>query len=140
MYKTESTLGLIGSILSAVCASLVFLFSIVFTLLLRWSTVAGSRLLRFFGPVIETGGAVIGAVAVIAVVFGLAVLITAAVLGFLGTSMIKRENRRGGILLVIAGGLMLIPPYLGAGVFGTAISILFFIAGIMALTKRPSHA
>jgi hypothetical protein len=95
---------------------------------------------RFFGPVIETGGAAIGAVAVIAVVFGLLFLTAATVLGFVGTSMLKRENKRGGVLLVIAGGLMLVPPYLGSGVFGTAISILFFIGGIMALTKKTNPA
>jgi hypothetical protein len=136
MYKTESTLGLIGSILTVISASLTFIFSLVCRIILGWTMFMGSNMFRFFGPFAETGGAIFGGAFIIAVIFGLMITVAAAILGFIGTSQLRNGRKQGGTLLIIAGGLMLLPSYMGHGPFGTIISILFFIGGIMALTKK----
>ena len=128
MYKTESVLGLIGSILAVISASFTFFFSLVFRLL-GWTIFMGSRLLGFFGPLF--GGAIM-----LAAVFGLMVTAASVILGFVGTSQLRSGRKQGGILLIVAGGLMLLPSYMGHGPFGTIISVLFFIGGIMALTRK----
>lgn len=140
MYKTESTLGLIGSIISAVLAFFILVFALLLRILFRMTTFTGSHMFRFFGPAFESGETVAGIAAVVVVVMALLILGGAAVLGFVGTSMLRRENKKGGILLVIAGALTLLPSYIGSGVFGTAISVLFLIGGIMALAKKVNAA
>jgi hypothetical protein len=138
MYKTEATLGLIGSILAVVSAGLTFVFSLIFRILLGWTMFMGSKMLPFFGPYGDTGGAIFGGALVLAVIFGLLVTVAAVILGFIGTSQLRNGRKQGGTLLIIAGGIMLLPSYMGHGPFGTIISILFFIGGIMALTKRTN--
>ena len=138
MYKTESTLGLVGSILSVVSASFIFIFALVCRLIMRWAMFTDSRMFRFFGPSFGEGETILGIAAVIMVVIALMILCASAILGFIGTSMLRKENKKGGLLLVIAGALTLLPSYLGSGIFGTAIAVLFFIAGIMSLTKKVS--
>jgi hypothetical protein len=136
MYRTESTLGLIGSILAVISASLTFVFSLIFRLLLGWTMSMGSKMFNFFGPYGDTGGALFGGAIVIAVVFGLLITVAAVILGFIGTSMLRNGRKQGGTLLVIAGGIMLLPSYMGHGPFGSIIAILLLIGGIMALTKK----
>lgn len=136
MYKAESTLGLIGSILCVISASLTFVFSLIFRIILGWTMFMGSHMFSFFGPYANTGGAIFGGAVVIAVIFGLMVTVAAVILGFVGTSQLRNGRKQGGTLLIIAGGLMLLPSYMGHGPFGTVISILFFIGGIMALTRK----
>lgn len=138
MYKTESVLGLIGSILATVSASLIFIISLLVGSLLRMPDITNSRTFRFFGPMMDMGAHMAGAFAIVVVVFSLLLITAAAVLGFIGTSKLRNDNKKGGIPLVIAGGLLLLPPYLGSGIFGTAISVLFFIGGILALTKKTN--
>ncbi len=135
MYKTESALGLIGSIIAVISASFTFIFSLVFRLL-GWTIFMGSRMLSFFGPFAETGGTIFGGAIILAAVFGLMVTAASVILGFVGTSQLRSGRKQGGILLIVAGGLMLLPSYMGHGPFGTIISVLFFIGGIMALTRK----
>lgn len=136
MYKTESTLGLIGSILAVISASLSFVFSLVFRLILGWTAFMGSRMFSFFGPYAETGGAIFGGALVLGVIFGLMVTVAAVILGFIGTSHLRNGRKQGGTLLIVAGGLMLLPSYMGHGPFGAIIAVLFLIGGIMALTRK----
>lgn len=137
MYKTESTLGLIGSILAVISASFTFIFSLLFRLI-GWTVFMGSRLLSFFGPFAETGGQVFGGAVILASIIGLMITVASVILGFIGTSQLRSGRKQGGVLLIVAGGLMLLPPYMGHGPFGTIISVLFFIGGIMALTKKAN--
>lgn len=138
MYKTESVLGLVGSILSIVSASFIGIFALFCRLIMRWTTITGSHMFRFFGPAFETGETIMGIAAAIMIIIALTILCASAILGFIGTSMLRKDNRRGGLLLVIAGAITLLPSYLGSGIFGTAIAVLFFISGIMSLTKKVS--
>ncbi len=135
MYKTESTLGLIGSILAVISASFTLIFSLLFRLI-GWTIFMGSRLLSFFGPFAESGGKMFGGAVILASVFGLLVTVASVILGFVGTSQLRSGRKQGGVLLIVAGGLMLLPSYMGHGPFGTIISVLFFIGGIMALTRK----
>ncbi len=135
MYKTESTLGLIGSILSAVSVAITFVRSLTSVIWMRMPDFTDSWDLPF-RSFTGFGTAFIGA-GIVAVIFGLLVMSTVTVLGFVGTSMLKSENKRGGVLLVVAGGISLIIPH--AGSFpGTAVAVLLLIGGIMALTKKVS--
>lgn len=138
MYKTESTLGLIGSILSAVSAFFIFVFAFICRVMFNWATFTGTHMFRFFGPAFEAGGTIMGIAAAVIVVIALLIIGAEAALGFIGTSMLRKDNKKGGVLLVIAGALALLPSYIGSGVFGTAIAVLFFIGGIMALTKKTN--
>ncbi|MGI5850180.1 MAG: hypothetical protein ACOX8Q_09000, partial [Christensenellales bacterium] len=93
-----------------------------------------------FYNVIETMRSIAIPVVAIAAIVGFILLIGTVVLGFIGSSMLRKDNKNGGILLIVAGGLMLLPLSIGANIFGMAISVLFLIGGIMALTKnRPQH-
>lgn len=138
MYRSEYILGLIGSILATVSASLIFILSIVVGAILRLPALIDIKEFKFFGPVLRGTAGIAGMTALIAVIFSILIIVAAAVLGFIGTSKLRNDNKKGGILLVIAGGLLLFPPYLGSGIFGTAISVLFFIGGIIALTKKAN--
>ncbi len=140
MYKTESALGLSGSIISIVLGSFILVFALLLRVLLRVTTFTGSHMFRFFGPAFETGETIAGIAAIVVVAVALFILGSAATLGFVGTSMLRKENKKGGVLLVIAGALTLLPSYLGSGVFGTAIAVLFLIGGVMALAKKAHTA
>lgn len=111
MYKAEWVLGMIGAIFS--CVSAFFLLVIGLPL-----------------------GAGLGGLAM--VIIGLLCAIAAIVLGFMGMARLRRGDKGGAMLLVIAAGLTFISLFnvTVGGYVGIVSLVLYLIGGIMALIKR----
>jgi hypothetical protein len=136
MYKTEYTLGLIGSILAAVFAFFSFLGCII-------AAIFFNALVPYLGDILKntdvpynvdiTG--IIGTIPDIIIIVVIVLLIFAAaslILGFLGTAKLNKNDKTGGVLLITAGVLSLIT------ICEFIPFVLFLIGGIMALTKKQS--
>ncbi len=113
-YKAEFTLGLIGSIIGIV----VFILSIVFGLAVGALS---------FGYYIVPG------------IITMIILLVAFILGFIGTSKLNRNEKSGGVLLIVAGGLSLIGMLIAfyAAWFAVFSMPLFLTGGIMAVVRKP---
>ena len=113
-YKAEFTLGLIGSIIGII----VFILSIVFGLAVGALS---------FGYYIVPG------------IITMILLLVAFILGFIGTSKLNRNEKSGGVFLIISGGLSLIGLLVAfyAAWFAIFSMPLFFTAGIMAVVRKP---
>jgi len=146
MFRTEATLGLIGSIIAIVAAILILIVGLVVGLLLS----GANEMMAEFDEMMEeyaddaemveynaAKGAVGGAIAM--VIIGFVLVVASVVLGFIGTAKLRKENKKGGILLIIAGGLSLVSLFLG-GWWGIVSMVLFLVAGIMALVKKNAPA
>lgn len=140
MFKTESTLGLIGSILgtvSTVFSLIACVFVSVFFNVSKFSL--GNVFERFdwnfdvFGILSRFAGAF-----VVLIIIGVLLGIASIILGYIGTFKLKRNDKSGGILLIIAGTLAFVSLCVG-GVFGTVPMILFFIGGIMTVSKKDRN-
>lgn len=134
MYKTEYTLGLVGSILAAVFGFLSFLGCII-------AAVFFNALVPFIGDVLKdtnvpynidiTG--IIGTIPEIIIVVVMVLFIfsvASLILGFLGTAKLNKNDKTGGVLLIVAGVLSLIT------ICEFIPFVLFLVGGIMALTKK----
>ena len=134
MYKTESTLGLIGSILALVALILTLLAVLLFSFVFH-----GDLLLKIdvFRPFMDTVRMLAGPIIIVVFAMLFVFLTGAIVLGFVGTSMLRKENKNGGILLIVAGGLLLVS-LPASHIFGLAIITLFLVGGIMALSKKTA--
>ncbi len=114
LFKAEFILGLIGSIIGVVA----FILSIVFGI------VQNTLYLESF---------------VFTAIITATLLLTAFIFGFAGTSKLRHNDKGGGILLVMAGGLSLVA--LIAGLYAAWSSFfalpLYFTGGIMALCRKP---
>lgn len=139
MYKTESVLGLIGSILGIISIVIVLIASLVIGALLSTSA---SYLNQAADQLKEAGVNVSDAVAaasvsVVAIIIGLIIAIAAVVLGFIGTGKLKKGDKKGGILLIVAGALVFITLFMG-GIYSIVSMVLFLVGGIMAVAKKPA--
>ncbi len=137
MYKSESVLGLIGSILGAIAT---FLYT------------AGVIIIAFFYNTIEPVvhgflnnflcrinidyctfiGTLAGSLFIICAAIGFVIAAASFILGFIGTSKLNKGSKNGGVLLIIAAGLALI------SVVGFVPFVLMLIGGIMAVSKKES--
>jgi hypothetical protein len=114
-YKAEFILGLIGSIIGIVA------FIVAITL-------------GF------TSGWLLGvAIGIIDDIFAMIFLLVAFILGFVGTSKLNKNDKGGGILLIVSGGLSLLAIILSTltSVVGFFSLALFLTGGIMALCRNP---
>lgn len=139
MYKNESTLGLVGSVIAAVFTFLflvgalltVFLFGylepMIHDFYNEYATVHINGHYVTYESLMTFGIPFIAACAAAAFV----VAVASFILGFLGTSKLNRNDRNGGVLLIVGGALALI------SVVGFIPFILMLIGGIMALSKKP---
>lgn len=140
MYKTESSLGLIGSIISA-----------VFTFLFLAGTLIAIFCYSFFEPivhnvydnwvmthVVQYGFTYENLTAFVLPVVAICALVAAVIasasfiLGFIGTAKLNRDDRNGGVMLIIAGVLALI------SIVGFIPFVLQLVGGIMAVSKRTA--
>jgi hypothetical protein len=142
MFKTESVLGLVGAILECVAVFLTLIFSVILAAgaafvannldeLTKAASEAGVDVSNATVAVAGAGGVIVG------VIIGLVLSVAAIVLGFMGYSRLKKGNKQGGILLIVAGGLGVVSLFLG-GYFGVVATVLFLIGGIMAVAKKPA--
>ena len=131
MYKTESTLGLIASILCAIGAALL-LIGLLATILfagsaqwflnnITWDIHMPFHMHNMMGWAAGLASLGVGVVLVFK--------IAATVLGFVGVSHLNKDNRNGGVLLLVAAGLTLI-----SGGFITMVLLL--IGGVLVLSKK----
>ena len=149
MFKTEATLGLVGSILGVVsCLILIIVVLVVGLFIGAVATGFDEAMMDFDEAMMEfddyemdmtssasqAAGAAVGIVIV-----GVLLSVASVVLGFIGSAKLKKDNKKGGLLLVIAGGLSLISLFT-AGFWGIATTVLFLIGGIMAMTKKETAA
>ena len=119
-YKAEFVMGLIGSIVGVV----MFLIMLIVGL-----TTSG---LGYYGYGYGFGGALI-ALTLIGSIFAL----VAFILGFVGTSKVNRGDGKGGITLIVGGGLGFIAMFFGlSGWLSIFFWPLLLAAGIMALARR----
>jgi len=144
MYKTEATLGLIGAIIAIIAAILILVVGLIVGLLLSNANQAMAEfdaLMEEYADETELAeynvarGAVGGAIAM--VIIGFVLVVASAVLGFIGSAKLRADNKKGGILLVIAGGLSLISLFLG-GWWGILSMVLFLVGGILVLVKKET--
>ena len=119
-YKAEFTMGLIGSIVGIV----MFLIMLIVGL-----TTSG---LGYYGYGYGFGGALV-ALTIVGSIFAL----VAFILGFVGTSKVGKGDGKGGITLIIGGGLGFIAMFFGlSGWLSLFFWPLLLAAGIMALARR----
>jgi hypothetical protein len=136
MYKSESTLGLIASILNAVITALLLIALIAVVLFSGSAEWFFDRFHASFHfpmhdiPLHEFMGMAAGFAAL---AIGILLVFSAAsmVLGFIGVSQLNKENRDGGVLLLVASGLSLLSG-------GFVRMVLLLIGGVLALSKRPA--
>jgi hypothetical protein len=131
MYKSEYTLGLVASILNAVWTALL-LIGLVATILFagtaEWFIDSFGWDIHIPFYVNDMVGLATGIAALaVAVVFVFGV--AATVLGFVGVSHLNKNNRNGGVLLLVGAGLSLL-----SGGFITMILLL--IGGVLALSRK----
>lgn len=130
MYKSEYTLGLIASILNAI-ASAFLLIGLLFTILFAGTA---NRFMDFFRwdfhiPFQEIIGLAAG---VASLTIGIILVLSAAatIVGFVGVSKLNKNDRTGGIMLLVAAGLSLLS---GQGII---TMILLLIGGVLVLSKK----
>lgn len=134
MYKSEYTLGLVASILNAIATALL-LIGLLFTILFAGTA---ERFIDFFRwdfnlPFLihDMVGLATG---IAALVIGLFFVLCAAatIVGFVGISQLNKNNRNGGVLLLVAAGLSLL------SALGFVTMILLLIGGVIALSKKET--
>ncbi len=118
MYKTESTLGLIGAIIGIV----VFIIMLIVGLVLG---ALGSLAVGYGG----------GALIALAIV-GIILTLVSFILGFVGSSKLRKDEKSGGVLLIVSGALSFIAIFVG-GWYAVFSAALLLVGGIMALVKKP---
>ena len=143
MFKTEATLGLIASIFAIIAVVLMLIFSLIVGFLVNaglnafddmMEEYADDASMAEYNAAKATAG---GGVAL--VIIGMILMIGSVVTGFIGTSRLKADNKSGGIMLIIAGGLALVSLFLG-GWWGIVSVVLFLVGGIIAATKKDVPA
>jgi hypothetical protein len=135
MYKIESVLGLVASILAAVVSVLSLAGSLLCWLFIDYFEPV---IHNIFNRYLESWGFEYNALVnflsgafIILVIIGFVISAASFILGFIGTSKLKKGEKGGGVLLIVAGVLSLI------SVFEFIPFILFLVGGIMAVTKKP---
>ena len=146
MFKTEATLGLIASILGIIAVVLLLIIGLLVGIVFN----AANTYMDEFDAAMEeyadaddmmdynSAKTAVGA-GIAVIVIGIILMISSVVVGFIGTSKLRTDNKKGGILLIVAGGLSLISLFLG-GFWGIASVVLFLIGGIMAVAKKETPA
>jgi hypothetical protein len=142
MYKTESILGLIGSIIGAVFTFFCLAGTLIATFFFSSVEPLVDNILTNYahGPVFSHGFAYESlsgfVVPIVAICGGAAVVIAAAsfILGFIGTAKLNRDDKSGGVLLIVGGALALL------SVAGFIPFVLLLIGGIMAVSKKPASS
>ena len=137
MYKTESVLGLIGAIIGAVTVAIILIICLVLCL-----TVSVNTVWEFVDSVAQTDvydvvtsfTGVLSGVLFALVLGGLVITVASVVLGFIGTAKLNKDDKSGGVLLIIAGALAFI------SFVGLISMVLFLVGGIMAMTKKEPAA
>jgi hypothetical protein len=138
MYKSESTLGLVASILSSVFAFFILVGSVFGILYFNmFEPVIHQLVDQFAGPwgwtydtAIPMATPILIVIASVWLVLAVAVLI----LGFLGTSRLRNDDKSGGVMLIVAGGLSFF------SVWAFIPFVLYLVGGIMAVSKKPRPA
>ena len=138
MYKTESVLGLIGSILAAVIAALCLAGSLIMAFLFKAFEPGIQNLLNNMLTVLKLDsnsfmGFMSGAFIICAIV-GFVLAAVSFILGFIGTAKLRKGEKSGGVILIIAGVFALI------SVCGFIPFVLFLVGGIMAVSKKQTAA
>jgi len=166
MYKKESTLGLVGSILGIVAIVLILIFRVIIggagaaaigsqymyefgdemsQLSEEFNAEFGEEFGEFddaYGEYMDGYDALVVAAAIGRIVTGIIamlMLIAGVILGFIGKGKLQREDKKGGVLLIVAGGLAFVAMFMGgwvAFVFVAAMAALCLTGGIMAVAKR----
>jgi len=138
MYKSEYVLGLIGSIILTAVSALSYAGCLIVALFVG-----------AFKPLIEQvmnrilGSMFIDLAAVASNISGLIVVVAsvwfvfsaaAFILGYVGAAKLNKDDKNGGVLLIVAGVLSFFT------FFGLIPSVLMLVGGIMALSKKqPAH-
>ena len=124
MYKTEKVLSLVSAIIGIV----------MFVIMLLVGGLFGAADL-FFG-----GGGGIAVWNILAIVLAL----VSFILGFIASSKLGKDNKSGGVMALVAGGLALISCIAGFilafGFLQIPSIALYLTAGIMALAKKTAAA
>jgi hypothetical protein len=136
MFRTESTLGLVASILCVIGAALLLiglLAAILFAGTAQWffeNCRWGMHMPYYFHDFMAPGFAGMAA-GLVSLSVGVLLVFkaAAAVLGFVGVSQLNRDNRNGGVLLLLGAGLSLLSG-------GFISMVLLLIGGVLALSKR----
>ena len=121
IYKTEKVLSLVGAILGTVAFVVILIVGLIFGAL---------------GAMGGSGGLV--ASAIVSIIFAL----VSFILGFVATGKLKKGEKSGGIMALVAAGLALIACIVGfifaAGWTLIASFALYLTAGIMVLAKKAA--
>jgi hypothetical protein len=136
MYKPEYTLGLIGAIGCTAVAGLLLVITLAVALFAGTAGDIFAVLLHDAGVMPDIVQGVVGmAAGVLTVAVGacFALSTAAAVLGFLGTARLERNDKSGGVLLIVAAGLSLI------SVCSFVPMVLLLVGGILALSRKPAR-
>jgi hypothetical protein len=143
MFKTESVLGLVGSILECVAVFFTLIFSVIIAFIGAAAVNYADQINQAASEAgVDVSNAVVAVQnagpAIAMVIIGLVLAIAAIILGFMGYAKLKKDNKQGGILLIVAGGLCLIALCASANFFVIPSLVLFLIGGIMAVAKKPA--
>jgi hypothetical protein len=137
MFKAESVLGLIGSILATISAAVSFAGCMAVALCYDTLKPFLNEFLSHIKSPVHFGllTAINNAMPNIIIIGAVIWFVFAAasfILGFIGTSMLNKDNKNGGVLLIVAGVLALI------SVCNFVPFVLFLVGGIMAVSKKQT--
>lgn len=143
MYKTESILGLTGSVIAAVftglsvAGTLIAIFFIdtlgpwVYNIIDRYTVVKDWIITDWsYGTFANLASLVL----IVCVGAGVVIAAASFILGFIGTAKLRRDDKGGGALLIIAAALAFI------SVIGLVPFVLMLVGGIMAISKKAPPA
>lgn len=140
MYKTESMLGLAGSIIAAVITALTVVGTLIAVLFIDFFGPIVFRIVErmpavrqwFFFDGYESFIGFAAAIFIILAAIGVVIAAASFILGFIGSSKLRSDDKNGGILLIIAGVLSFV------SVIGFIPFVLFIVGGVMSTSKRAA--
>jgi hypothetical protein len=136
MFKAESVLGLIGSILATIIAVLSLACCTIGAFFFQTFKPVITEFLSHYDFPLHTGvikaldSAAVPALAVIIACIWFVLAAASFILGYVGTSMLKKDNKNGGVVLIVAAVLALF------SVCNFIPFVLMLVGGIMAVSKR----
>lgn len=138
MYKSEYVLGLIGSIILTVVSALTYAGCLLVALLVGpFKSMLLSIMNRISDGMPVDLAAFASSISVLIVVVASVWFVFSAaafILGYVGAAKLNKDDKNGGVLLIVAGVLSFFT------FFGFIPFVLMLVGGIMALSKKqPAH-
>lgn len=139
MYKAESVLGLIGSIIATIVAVMSFACCLVAAFFFEYfkpliNEVLSRNQFPFHDNVVALINNAMPGIFIILACVWFVLAAAAFILGYIGTSKLNKNDKNGGVLLIVAGVLSIL------SLCNIIPFVLFLVGGIMAVSKKQVSA